>query len=150
MDFSIRKADESDIQTLVDLMDLFYAESSYPLDRRWAAESFRFLLTHPSLGCIWIASAGGEDAGYGVLTFRYGMEFGGFIGAIDDLFIKRPYRRQLGATTLLEALFKECRGTGCKSVCVEVGANNGPALGLYGRFGLRQENPKRLLLQVGL
>ena len=55
MDFSIRKAKGAHIKTLVDLMGLFYAEADYPLDGEWAAQSFRFLLAHPALGCIWIA-----------------------------------------------------------------------------------------------
>ncbi|MBA3029362.1 MAG: GNAT family N-acetyltransferase [Desulfobacteraceae bacterium] len=148
MDFSIRKAKDADIKTLVDLMGLFYAEADYPLEGKWAMESFRFLLAHPSLGCVWIAQEGRIDAGYVVMTHRYGMEHGGLIAYIDDLFVKKEFRQRHAASMLLEALFKECKAMGCKSVAVEAGSGNHAALGLYDRFGLRQESATRILLQV--
>ena len=44
--FTIRRATHTDIDTLVQLMLDFYAESQYQLDAKWAAESFSALLSN--------------------------------------------------------------------------------------------------------
>ena len=40
----VRQATATDVPTLLDLMAEFYGESSYPLDRAWAAQAcFQFI-----------------------------------------------------------------------------------------------------------
>jgi len=48
--FQIVKASESDIDGLVSLMEEFYAESDFTLDRAWAKLSFTALLEWAALG----------------------------------------------------------------------------------------------------
>ena len=89
-DVSVRCATLDDVPALVVLMAAFYAESSYPLDDEWASGSFRKLLSNPSLGCAWLASAGGNAIGHAVLTARYTMEHGASSGYVDDLYMLSP------------------------------------------------------------
>ncbi|WP_257385199.1 GNAT family N-acetyltransferase [Tahibacter caeni] len=145
-DIEIRRATNADVPALVELMQAFYAESNYPLDRDWAASSFRTLVDRADLGGVWLASRGATPAGHAVLTVRYCMEFGGTGGYIDDLFVEPAFRRRGIGHALLGALFAECGARGCKAVHVEVGAGNASALRLYSRFGLTVATDDRILL----
>lgn len=133
---TVDRAGPPDIATLVGLMNQFYAESHYPLDRAWAEASFRELLGNTARGRAWISRRGAEAVGYVVLTLRHSMEFGGLAAFIDDLFV-RPDARQSGVgTALLTALFEECRALGVAAVQVEAGSDNEGAGSLYQKFGL--------------
>jgi GNAT superfamily N-acetyltransferase len=143
----VRRAAEPDVEVLVQLMREFYTESNYPLDDDWAAASFRALLSHPALGCVWLAYRGTLPVGHAVLTVRYCMEFGGLSGYIDDLFVTPAFRHQGVGYALLTVVFAECRARGCQSVQVEAGASNAPALALYGKFGLEPATDGRVLLR---
>ena len=77
----IRAATATDVGTLVDLMAEFYAEAGYPLVRHRAAAAFGDLLADPRLGRVLLVERDGAVAGYLVLTFTFGMEFGGLMAA---------------------------------------------------------------------
>jgi ribosomal protein S18 acetylase RimI-like enzyme len=142
----VRKASSKDVHELVDLMDAFYAESSFPLDRQWAADSFVQLLSMPALGCVWLARVGAKAIGHAVLSVRYTMEYAALGGYIDDLYVTPEFRRQQVASRLLRALVEECRGRACASLHVEVSGSNIAALATYKRFGLTPATDGRLLL----
>ncbi|NJL42281.1 MAG: GNAT family N-acetyltransferase [Pseudanabaena sp. SU_2_4] len=94
----MRQAHPNDIATLVDLMNEFYAESDYELDRPLAEKAFADILADTRLGYVWIVDKNGKDVGYVVVTLRYGMEYGGSIACIDDLFVI-PQSRNRGLST---------------------------------------------------
>jgi ribosomal protein S18 acetylase RimI-like enzyme len=142
----VRRATRADIGRLVGLMREFYAEASYPLDRQWAENAFAELLEHPELGCVWLAEHGGVAVGHAVLTLRYTMEHAALAGHIDDLFVRTEFRRQGVGRALLAELMAECRRRDCKSVYVEVGEQNLPAVELYRRFGMQQFQDGRVLM----
>ena len=123
---------------MVELMSQFYAESSYALDREWAAASFAQLLRDEARGAVWIARRGTEPAGHVVLTLRHSMEFGGSAGIVDDLFVRPQFRCQGVGSALLSALFDACRKLHVAAVHVEVGPGNVAASALYHAFGLRE------------
>lgn len=145
MNVHIRQACAADIPALVDLMEAFYAESSYPLDRAWAAKSFATLLAQPALGTVWVAD-NGRLLGHAVLTVYYSMEFGAPAGAIDDLFVLATHRKRGIARALLRALLDDCAQRGCQSIRVEVGAGNDAATALYAAFGLQAYDDDRVTL----
>jgi GNAT superfamily N-acetyltransferase len=128
----------------------FYAEANFPLDQTWADTSFSQLLEHSQLGCVWLAERDSVAAGHAVLTLRYTMEHGALSGYVDDLFVKPEFRRQGIARALLSALFDECARRSCKSIYVEVGDRNVPAIELYGRFGLGPFHDGRVLFHGAL
>ena len=144
----VEKAKLSDIPRLVELMDEFYAESSYALDRSWATASFERLLGDESLGAAWLGRRGPEIAGYVVLTLKHSMEFGGMDAFIDDLFVRPNFRRQRVASTLLSALFDHCRQLPAAAVHVEVGPDNAAALALYESFGLSNQGREVLTAHI--
>jgi ribosomal protein S18 acetylase RimI-like enzyme len=142
----VRRATASDVGTLVELMREFYAEASYSLDQAWAQTAFSQLLARPELGCVWLAECDEIAAGHAVLTLRYTMEHGALSGYIDDLFVKPEFRRRRIAFALLSELLDECRHRECKSIHVEVGDRDVPAIELYRRFDLEPFQDGRVLL----
>ena len=146
----IERAGHADIPALVELMSQFYAESSYPLDRKWAKASFAQLLKDEPRGAVWIARCGADPAGHVVLALRHSMEVGGLAGVVDDLFVRPQFRRQGVGSALLSALFDACRKLHVAAVHVEVGPDNVAASALYEAFGLRGNSTGRQTLTVQL
>ena len=146
IEVAVHQAESTDIGELVELMEAFYAESSFPLDREWAANSFKRLLSEPSLGCVWLARVGGRAVGHAVLSVRYTMEHAALGGHIDDLYVEPAFRRQHVASHLLRVLVQECHRRACASLYVEVGESNTAALATYRRFGLAPITDGRVLL----
>ena len=145
-----RPATHADIPQLVELMHEFYAESSFPLARAWAARAFARLLDDPSRGAPWIVDIDGTPAGHAVLSVRFAMEFGGLIGYIDDLFVRPAFRRQGAARAALDALIEECRRRECRALLVEVDPGNALAQALYRRLGLLPLDDERETLRLVL
>lgn len=143
-----RLATPPDIPALVDLMRDFYAESSFPLDRAWAAQAFADLLADASRGAAWIIERDGQPVGHAALSVRFAMEFGGLIAYIDDLFVRTEHRRNGAARAGLDALVEECRRRGCRSIHVEVAPDNHAAIALYRRFGLAPGDDERMQLKL--
>lgn len=142
----VREATFADIPALVGLMAEFYAEASFTLDRPWAAAAFGALLEAPASGTAWLGLVDGSVAGHVVLTVRFTMEHGGPSGWIDDLFVRPAWRRHGVARTLVDALVADARRRGCRSLHVEVGADNVPARALYARYGLEPGHDRRVFL----
>ena len=142
---TVREATKADVAALVDLMQEFYEESAFALDREWAAATFHRLLASPEQGKIWIAFADQVPVGHAVLSLRFTMEHGGLSGYIDDLFVNAAFRRRGCGRLLLSQLRQHCQRIGCKSLQVEVGATNSAALALYEHFGLRVARDGRVL-----
>ena len=143
-----RLATPADIPQLVELMHEFYRESSFPLDRGWAADAFAQLLGSPSQGAVWIVESDESAVGHAVLSVRFAMEFGGAIGYVDDLFVRPAYRRRGAARTALDALTAECRRRGCRALLVEVDPGNVAAQALYRRTGLLPLDDERETLRL--
>jgi ribosomal protein S18 acetylase RimI-like enzyme len=150
MTTTTRNATLDDIPVLVDLMQEFYAEADYPLDRHWASASFSALLQDDSRGATWIVFHDSEPAGYIVLTIRFSMEYGGLDAFIDDLFIRRFCRRLGLGRAALNALFAECERRRLLAVHVEVGHDNVAAQALYRSYGLVPYDYGRQMLTVRL
>jgi GNAT superfamily N-acetyltransferase len=145
---AVRAAVHDDVPRLVALMADFYGEAGFPLPTAAAARAFGSLLDDPRLGRVWVLEAEGEAAGFIVLTLAFSMEFGGLRGFVDDLFVRPQFRgRGLAAAGLAEAR-RAAVEMGVLALCVETGAEDGPARRVYERAGF--ENGERLLLTLPL
>jgi ribosomal protein S18 acetylase RimI-like enzyme len=146
----VRKATSADIPVLIGLMKEFYAESHYDLDAKWAANAFNTFLSDEGNGCVWIACIGEEAAGHVVLTVRFTMEYGGLSGYVDDLFVKRQFRKRGAASSLLQIVERECTARKCRSLIVEVGKDNDAALATYKKLGMKKVDDGRILYRKAL
>jgi len=147
MRIDIRDAGRSDIMSLTDLMEAFYAESSYMVDRARAEASFLFILGHPEFGTVLLAEKGKTICGYLILKYYYSMGTYGFVCSIEDLFVRKEYRKQGAAGRLIEAGMGLARQKGMCAFSVEVGKGNMPALGLYRKYGFQNRNDDILTME---
>jgi ribosomal protein S18 acetylase RimI-like enzyme len=146
----VSEASSNDIPELVELMEAFYAESSFPLDRQWASDSFAQVLSMPALGSVWLARSGVRAVGHAVLSVRYAMEHAALSGYIDDLYVSPGFRRRHVASQLLRAVVEECQRRACGGLYVEVGECNAAAIAAYKQFGLTPVKDGRMLLRRAL
>jgi GNAT superfamily N-acetyltransferase len=131
----MRKASLTDVEQLVTMMAEFYSDSPYKLNPRRATEAFRSLLADERLGHVWIIQAGPKEVGYVVVTFCYGMTYGGLSAIVDDFFIRPAFRGAgLGKAAMAE-IRSYCASNGIRAMQVETGRDNGPALAVYRRAG---------------
>jgi GNAT superfamily N-acetyltransferase len=141
----MRRADPTNIPTLIALMVEFYAESGFELDRRAAESAFGALLADERLGSVWLIESEGEVAGHLVLTSRFGMEFAGLVACVDDLYVRPAFRgRKLATAALLEAR-ETCARLGVRAMTVEVGRDNPAAEAAYRRAGFAVVADRQLL-----
>ena len=145
----LRQACSDDTATLVNLMTEFYAESSYKLDRLSAEKAFAAILADERFGYVWMIDEQGKDVGYIVLTLKFGMEYGGLMACLDDLFVV-PSSRNRGLSTIALLQVRDfCKNIGVCAITVEVSHSNGSAQTVYRRLGLT-EVPDRQLLALAL
>ncbi|GIK52965.1 MAG: hypothetical protein BroJett014_19380 [Planctomycetota bacterium] len=142
----MRRASTRDIPALITLMEAFYAESAYPLDHAAAQRGFAALMADERLGQVWLIEEGAKIAGYAVLTFRFGMEFGGLMAAVDDLYIAPQSRNKGLAKTALKEIRERCKAAGITAITVEVSPNNAPALAAYRHAGFTEAKDRQLLV----
>ncbi len=133
----VHAATHENIPDLVEMMQEFYDESAFSLDRDAAVSSFKTLLDEPAFGAIWMCFDGKDATGYVVLTICFSMEYGGFEGCVDDLYVRPAARRKGVGNRLLESLLIECHDRNLESLQVEVAPYNGAAKALYEKIGLQ-------------
>src|ERR1051325_2774371 len=114
----MRRASTRDIPRLVALMAEFYREASYQLNEQRAGGAFAAILADDRLGGGWIIEADAQDAGYVVVTFCFGMEYGGLIAFVDDLFVRAPFRRSGLGQAALESVKAFCVERGVRAIQV--------------------------------
>ena len=141
----MRQAHRDDFPTLLSLMSDFYSESRYVLDRARAESAFAAILSDERLGFVWLIDDETKVVGYLVVTLRFGMEYGGLIACIDDLFVVPQSRNKGLSTAALIQVRDFCKTSGIRAITVEVGLGNGPAQAVYRQVGLIEVAERQLL-----
>jgi GNAT superfamily N-acetyltransferase len=103
------------------------------------------LIHHSEFGRVFLLYLDSKPVGHAVITIRYAMEYSGFVGYIDDLFVKKEYRKLGVANCGMAALEEECARFNLKGLIVEVGEYNVPAIRLYEKFGLSKITDGRVI-----
>jgi len=148
-DEMMRRASLQDVPTLLALMEEFYAEAGYVLDRTLAGAAFEALLSDEHLGYVWLIDEDVRTVGYVVVTLRFGMEYAGIIACLDDLFVVPASRNKGFSTAALAEVRDFCTARGVRAMTVEVGVDNAPAQAVYRRTGLVVA-PNRQVLAMAL
>ena len=129
MQAQIRSAALADLGALIDLENRSFSSD------RISRPSLRRLITSPS-AAVLVATAGGRIAGYAVVLFRIGSRNARLYSLAVD-----PDFRGVGRE-LLEAAEKAAALRGCKSLRLEVRADNIRAINLYQRVSYRRFGEK--------
>jgi GNAT superfamily N-acetyltransferase len=140
-----RRAVTADIPTLVAMMSEFYSEGGYDLDRAHAEGAFASILSDERLGYVWLIEKEAKVAGYVVLTLKFGMEYGGTMACVDDLFVVPQSRNRGLSTAALIEIREFCTEMGIRAMTVEVGYGNAPAQAVYRRVGFTEASDRQLL-----
>jgi ribosomal protein S18 acetylase RimI-like enzyme len=130
----------SDIELLVPLMREFYAFDHIAFDERDARAALLQLLGDARLGRVYLISAGGEAAGYLVLTFGFSLEFKGRDAFVDELFLRAEFRGRGFGKRALAFAEEACRAEGIGALHLEVERANTSAQELYRRAGFKDHD----------
>lgn len=141
----MRRAYHDDIPVLLAMMSDFYAESDYVLARDLAEAAFVELLSDERMGYIWLIEEEAADVGYIVVTLRFGMEYGGMMACLDDLYVIPQSRNRGLSTAALIEVRDFCKSLGIRAITVEVGFSNLAAQSVYRRLGMVEATDRQLL-----
>lgn len=144
----VRPATLTDIDTLVRLMQQFYAEANFKLSEQAASRAFEALLDDSRLGQAWMIEEDGHPAGFVVLTVGFSMEYGGLRGFIDDFYIAPQYRRRGLGHAALEEVKRASRRRGVRALMVETGPDNEAGLSAYRSVGFADSGRCLLMLPL--
>lgn len=143
-------AGPGDLEPLLEMMrELYLHDGTTPFDAAWHRASLAPLLADGSLGRVWVARAGGEPAGYLVVTFGYSLEFGGRDAFVDELYLREGFRGAgLGRAAIATAM-EACREAGVRALHLEVERTNVAAQGFYRRLGFHDHDRYLLTRWIG-
>ena len=109
-------------------------------DEPAARAAFRWFLSLPAFGRVWLLSLGSKTIGYIVLTLGFSFEFHGHDAFIDELYIDAAHRRRGVGRRAVEFVEKKAREMGVHALHLEVDPGNEPALELYRRTGYQDHH----------
>ena len=121
----------SDIETIVPMMQEFYAIDNYPIDVAISKGLFLEFIANPHLGRAWLIFSDGEIVGYVILTFVFSFEYKGTIAFLDELYISSKARGKGIGKLALDFIHKEAKMLSLKIIYLEVEGHNEVAQKLY-------------------
>jgi ribosomal protein S18 acetylase RimI-like enzyme len=147
MTIELDVAGPADSDTVLAMMERFYAGERYPFDPRKARAALEPFLADPSLGRAWIFRDGGAAIGYFVLTLGWSLEYGGRDAFVDELFIAPSHRGRGLGRRALQTMEEACRELSVRALHLEVEKDNFPADGLYRKRGF-EDHDRRLMSKI--
>ena len=131
----IARATPSDIDELLPLMREFYAGERLPYDETVLRRALDALWDEQLYGGVWLARAGNQPVGYGVLCCGFSLEYGGRDSFVDELFVRPAWRDRGVGGLLLDAMESACWSQGIGALHLEVDHDNPDGKRLYRRRG---------------
>jgi ribosomal protein S18 acetylase RimI-like enzyme len=132
--FRRRSAQNSDIDTLLELMERFYAIDGYPFAKEKTRTSLAEFLSDKSLGSISIIENDAQTIGYMILAVIYSFEFGGKNAFVDEFYLEPEFRGKGIGRQVMDEVCAEAKNMGIHALHLEVEHHNTAALSLYRRF----------------
>jgi len=121
----------TDISTITQMMQDFYAIDNYPMNIEVAEELFHEFIFNEDLGKSWLIYYENEIVGYLILTFIFSFEYSGKIAFIDELFIKETARGKGIGKEAIQFIQQEVPKLSLKLLYLEVEPHNENAQKLY-------------------
>jgi len=79
----------SDIETIVVMMQEFYAIDNYPIDVEVSKTLLTEFISNTNLGRAWLIIFNDEIVGYTIITFIFSFEYQGKIAFLDELYVTK-------------------------------------------------------------
>jgi diamine N-acetyltransferase len=141
---SFRLATESDADTLLDFMRLYYAYDGHAFNGDKARTALVNLLRDPNLGLAWLIFDGETAVGYLVICFGYSLEWLGRDAFVDEFYLSEQYRGRGWGRKTIEFVEEASRKFGITALHLEVVRQNRTALQVYAKLGFK-EHPSTLM-----
>ena len=128
---TFRPVTPQDIDTIVSLMQDFYAIDGYPIDPEKSKQLFQTFINNENLGKAWLIYRNNEIAGYVILTFVFSFEYGGTIAFLDELYLPEKVRGMGIGKLAVQFIQTEALKLKLKIIYLEVEEHNENAQKLY-------------------
>jgi ribosomal protein S18 acetylase RimI-like enzyme len=135
----------SDIETVVSMMEEFYAIDNYPISVDVSKALFQEFISNENLGKAWLIVSDNEIVGYLILTFVFSFEYKGRIAFLDELYVTEKARGKGIGNEAISFIKTESHKLSLKLIYLEVEPHNKKAQKLYLANGF--ESHKRQLMQ---
>lgn len=123
--------EKSAIDSIVLMMQDFYAIDNYPIDLEISRKLFKEFVANESLGKAWLIYNNNEIVGYVILTFIFSFEFQGKIAFLDELYISQNSRGKGIGKQTINFIKAEIHKLSLKLILLEVEPHNLNAQKLY-------------------
>lgn len=132
----IREAAFGDIAQLCELLaELFAQESDLRPDAERQRRGLISILESPATGRIYCAVHSGEVVGTVMILFTVSTAEGGRAAWLEDMIVRRDWRRKGVGRLLLGAAIREAKAAGCSRVTLLTDATNDGAIRFYSGVG---------------
>lgn len=136
-DLRFKPAVIGDRDTLLQLVQRYYAFDHIPFIQEEVRAALAVLLQDDRLGRAWIIAQGGQAVGYAVLSFHFDHELGGRSGIVTDLYIEPEHRQRGLGTETLRFIESQAASFGLRAIELQVERGNAIARRLYEKSGYR-------------
>lgn len=138
----------SDIETIVTLMQQFYAIDNYPIAIDVSKALFQEFISNENLGKSWLILSDDEIVGYIILTFVFSFEYQGKIAFLDELYLTEKARGKGIGSKAIEFIQSESHKLSSKLIYLEVEQHNEKAQKLYLAHDFELHNRKLMKYKI--
>jgi len=138
----------ADIETVVSMMEEFYAIDNYPIKSDVSKALFEEFISNKNLGKAWLIVSDNEIVGYLILTFVFSFEYQGKIAFLDELYVTEKARGIGIGSKAIEFIKDESHKLSLKLIYLEVELHNKKAQNLYIANGFEMHNRKLMRLKT--
>ena len=138
----------SDIETVVLMMQEFYAIDNYPIDVEISKILLTQFITNKTLGKAWLIIFNDEIVGYIILTFVFSFEYQGKIAFLDEFYVTEKARGKGIGSKAIEFVKVQSHKLSLKLIYLEVESHNKKAQNLYIANGFEMHNRKLMRLKT--
>lgn len=126
-----KSLETSQIETITQMMQDFYAIDNYPIDIEVSKNLFQEFISDESLGKSWLIYDDSEIVGYVILTYIFSFEYGGKIAFLDELYLKEIARGKGIGKQTIQFIKEQALLLNVKLLYLEVENHNENAQKLY-------------------
>jgi ribosomal protein S18 acetylase RimI-like enzyme len=137
---TIRHAILHDLETVLQMMEDFYAIERYPFNKPGSRRNLELFIENSQYGKLWVMEDTGQPIGYAALTLGFSFEYGGLTAFLDELYLVPAYRKLGLGKQMITWVLEQARKMGIQSVHLEVERHNAAARRLYDTFGFTDQN----------
>jgi ribosomal protein S18 acetylase RimI-like enzyme len=137
-----------DIETIVSMMQGFYAIDNYPISVNVSKALFQEFISKENLGKAWLILSDNEIVGYLILTFVFSFEYQGRIAFLDELYVTEKARGKGIGSEALSFIKTESQKLSLKLIYLEVESHNEKAQKLYLASGFETHNRQLMKYKI--